>query len=326
MRQLTLLTLILALVVILLGAFTRLTDAGLGCPDWPGCYGFLTVPDGEQIAHAEARFPQRPVEAAKAWAEMIHRYVAGTLGLFILALALLSRRQRSGPKRLPWVLVGLVIFQAALGMWTVTLNLLPVVVMGHLLGGFAILSLLFLLWLRLPSGAEEGEAITSGRSGRVFALVALLVLITQIALGGWTSANYASLACTQLPICEGQWWQGLTPQQAFSPLPPPAQSYEFGVLDYPARMTIHVSHRLWAGVTALILLLLWWRLRAGGYRRESYALAGLLVLQLLLGIINVAATLPLPVAVAHNGVAALLLLSVVAANYRLWRTKGVVHG
>lgn len=313
MKKLTFATLSLAFVVILLGAFTRLTDAGLGCPDWPGCYGFLTVPSDHHIPIAEARFPERPVEAAKAWAEMVHRYVAGTLGLMILALALISLKN-AGPKKLPWALVGLVIFQAALGMWTVTLDLLPVVVMGHLLGGFAIFSLLFLLWLR-----QRPVALTLSPL-KVLAALALVVLVGQIMLGGWTSANYAALVCTQLPICEGDWMGNLAPLEAFHPLPPPADSYEFGVLDYPARMTIHVSHRIWAVITALVLLSLWWRLRRSGANRVATVLASLLALQLGLGVANVVGSLPLPVAVAHNGVAALLLLTLVWINHLAWRS------
>ncbi|GAA5192939.1 COX15/CtaA family protein [Ferrimonas gelatinilytica] len=317
MRNFTLFTLALALVVILLGAFTRLTDAGLGCPDWPGCYGYLVVPQEHQHAIAEARFPERPVEMAKAWAEMVHRYVAGTLGLCILALALMAWRRPAAPKGLPWLLVGLVVFQAALGMWTVTLNLLPLVVMGHLIGGFSILALLFLLWLR--QSPQRGPLPNGTKPLGTLAVVATGVLLVQIMLGGWTSANYASLACTELPVCEGDWASRLDPEAAFHPLPPPAKSYEFGVLDYPARMTIHVSHRIWALITALVLLLLALRLWTQGLRREALAVTGVLMLQLMLGIANVVASLPLPVAVAHNGVAALLLLSLVAVNYRLWQ-------
>ncbi|MBY6187880.1 COX15/CtaA family protein [Marinobacter hydrocarbonoclasticus] len=314
MKKLTFATLCLAFIVILLGAFTRLTDAGLGCPDWPGCYGFLTVPSAqEHVAVAEARFPERPVEAAKAWAEMVHRYVAGTLGLLILALALYSMKQ-AGPRKLPWALVGLVIFQGALGMWTVTLNLLPVVVMGHLMGGFAIFSLLFLLWLRQRPASFELSPL------RVLATLALVVLVGQIMLGGWTSANYAALVCTQLPICEGDWVSNLAPAEAFQPLPPPAESYEFGVLEYPARMTIHVSHRIWAGITALVLLWLWWRLRQNGAGRVATVLGALLLVQLALGVANVVGSLPLAVAVAHNGGAALLLLALVWINHLAWRS------
>ena len=162
MKKLTLFSIFLAAVVIILGAYTRLTDAGLGCPDWPGCYGNLTVPlSEEKVAQANAAFPERPVEAFKAWNEMIHRYFAGTLGLCVLAIAIIAIRQRDKgtPVKLPLLLLGLIIFQAALGMWTVTLNLLPVVVMGHLLGGFSVLSCLFILYLRLRNTAGDASKI-----------------------------------------------------------------------------------------------------------------------------------------------------------------------
>ncbi|WP_298440657.1 COX15/CtaA family protein [uncultured Ferrimonas sp.] len=337
MKGLTLFSLCFALVVILLGAFTRLTDAGLGCPDWPGCYGYLTVPNAEQAADAQARFPERAIEPAKAWAEMVHRYVAACLGLLILAIAVLHWRQR-GASAVPYLLLGLVVFQAALGMWTVTLNLMPLVVMGHLLGGFSIAALL-LYWLLQQRGqsiqaserdigsathvTKSPRGITSGL--KAMAATALVVLVTQIALGGWTSANYASLACTQLPICEGDWLAKLNPTDAFSPLQAPASSYEYGVLDHPARLTIHVSHRIWALVTTAILLLLWWRLRQVGIQREANVMAVVLTLQIALGIGNVLGGLPLAVAVAHNGVALLLLLAVIASNVRLWQGEAQ-HG
>ncbi|WP_028116463.1 COX15/CtaA family protein [Ferrimonas senticii] len=324
MRTLTLSALLFSLVVIALGAYTRLTDAGLGCPDWPGCYGYLLVPNDAQISTAEARFPERPVEAAKAWAEMIHRYVAALLGLMIVAIAGLHWRA-GGHSRLPYLLLGLVLFQGALGMWTVTLNLMPVIVMAHLLGGFSIASLLLLWYLRQPQSALTDTAGNrQPRSLKPLAAAALLVLLAQIALGGWTSANYASLACTQLPICEGDWVAKLAPKTAFTPLQPPAKTYEFGVLDHPARMTIHIGHRLWAMVTAAVLMLLWWRLARSGLGRYGHLMGAVLLLQIGLGIANVVAGLPLAVAVAHNGVALLLLLTVVASNVRIW--QGGQHG
>lgn len=206
MKKLTLFSIFLAAVVIILGAYTRLTDAGLGCPDWPGCYGNLTVPlSEEKVAQANAAYPERPVEAFKAWNEMIHRYFAGTLGLCVLAIAIIAVRQRhkGTPVKLPLLLLGLIIFQAALGMWTVTLNLLPVVVMGHLLGGFSVLSCLFVLYLRLRNRTyeayhlglnnvliEKAASDTSQKANsfqsslKLVAFIGAGVLITQIALGG----------------------------------------------------------------------------------------------------------------------------------------------
>lgn len=206
MRLLVKISVFFAFIVIVLGAFTRLTEAGLGCPDWPGCYGFMKVPSQEEhIQQAELRFPDAPVEHAKAWNEMVHRYFAGTLGLLILAIAIIawvkSRRYSHYPTpvKLPTLLLGLVIFQAALGMWTVTMNLQPLIVMGHLLGGFSVISLLYLLSLRLSSFRLAGGD-PELRRYRGLAFFTLLVVIGQIALGGWVAANYAAVACTELPF------------------------------------------------------------------------------------------------------------------------------
>ncbi|SDK15630.1 cytochrome c oxidase assembly protein subunit 15 [Ferrimonas sediminum] len=313
MNRLILATAALAFVVIVVGAFTRLTDAGLGCPDWPGCYGFLTPVEAKaNEALALSRFPDRPLEMAKAWAEMGHRYIASLLGLMIVAIALLSWRT---PQRGHGVmLLALVLFQGALGMWTVTLNLMPVVVMGHLLGGLTLLSLLGLLWMRRQPGEPDSQA--TGLAP--LAAVALLALVLQVALGGWTSANYAAVVCTTLPVCEGNWWQQWDPVNAFRLIQPAASSYEFGTLDYGARMTIHVSHRLWALVTAALLLWLALRLvRRPELSRWGTAIAVLTLIQVGLGLANVVWQLPLAVAVAHNGGAALLVMTLVCTNYRV---------
>ncbi|TKB47620.1 heme A synthase [Ferrimonas sediminicola] len=312
MNRLILATALLAFTVILVGAFTRLTDAGLGCPDWPGCYGFLTPTAAEANADlALSRYPDRPLELVKAWAEMGHRYIASLLGMLILVIAALSWRTPQRGHGL--ALVALVLCQGALGMWTVTLNLMPVVVMGHLLGGLTLFCLLILLWLRRraePPAAEPGLVLP--------ATLALIALIGQIVLGGWTSANYAAVVCTSLPICEGDWWHSLNFAKAFSLIQPDAPSYEFGILDYGARMTIHVTHRLWALVTAALLLYLAWRLMMRrAWRRLGQAIALMTLLQVGLGVANVVLQLPLAVAVAHNGGAALLAVLLVSANYLL---------
>ena len=312
-----------ALFVIVLGAYTRLTDSGLGCPDWPGCYGHLTVPKADSaVAAAEAAYPERPLEASKAWIEMIHRYFAGTLGLLILAITVLSIRNKEhhSPLKLPLLILLLVIFQAALGMWTVTLNLLPVVVMGHLLGGFTILSLLFLLHLRLMPLRIPGGDPGVRRFGK-FALLGLLILIAQIALGGWTSANYAALACTELPVCEGNWFSQLNLAGAFSI--PEASNYEFGAHEYDARMTMHVLHRFGALITFIYLCWLGIRLYSAALsdtiKNQAIILVIVLGLQIALGVSNVVFSLPVFVAVAHNAVAALLLLALLLVNYTLFR-------
>jgi cytochrome c oxidase assembly protein subunit 15 len=319
MRSLGLFALALTLVVVVLGAYTRLTDAGLGCPDWPGCYGFHGVPKSEQARQLAAeRFPDSPLEPVKARNEMVHRYAAGLLGMTILLMALGSLRPAHRTWRLAaWLLLALVLGQATLGMLTVTLNLLPFVVMGHLLGGFTILALLFLLACR---GRPSAGPPVRGLWG--WYLAGLTALVVQIALGGWTAANYAAMACLELPVCQGDWlgqWQW----SAFHPHGVPAESYQYGVLSQPERITIHAAHRLWAMVTVLALLALAWRLWASGLRGWSLALLLGTGLQLALGVMNVVWHLPLAVAVAHNAGAAALLLILTGTGERLWRDREV---
>ncbi|WP_016956346.1 COX15/CtaA family protein [Catenovulum agarivorans] len=321
---------VLAFVVVVLGAFTRLTEAGLGCPDWPGCYGFLTVPTAEQIDTAHARFPEQPVEHHKAWNEMIHRYFAGTLGLVILALAIGGVRTSQQREEKIFSLAAisthtsalllLVIFQAILGMLTVTMDLKPIIVMGHLLGGFSIFVLLVLLERRLvKQKADSGEHSCGVQANKLMLATAAAtgLLIIQIALGGWTAANYAALTCTQLPICEGDWQNKLDFAQAFSPTPH-AETYQYGVLDYAARMTIHVTHRVGAIIVTLGLflycLLLW---RAKIFTKQLISINLLLFMQISLGISNVVMSLPLAVAVAHNAVALLLLSSLIITWHKV---------
>ncbi|ELR64039.1 Heme A synthase, cytochrome oxidase biogenesis protein Cox15-CtaA [Photobacterium marinum] len=330
-KSLVCLTFLFSLCVIALGAYTRLTEAGLGCPDWPGCYGFAGVPQAQsQLQQAEAAFPDHPVEPEKAWNEMVHRYFAGTLGLLILAINVIAWRRRNTPRLLPALLLGTVIFQAVLGMWTVTMALMPVVVMGHLLGGFTTAALLLLLALRIhrreasvtssvrPSFAPGGKWLS------VLAAVALLVTVGQVALGGWTAANYAAVVCTQLPVCEVD-WVGQFDATAFNLIQPEHDSYQYGVLDYSQRVSIHVTHRLGAAVTTLVLLVLIWQLLQSGMRRSGIAVGSVLLFQLGLGITNVVASLPLMVAVGHNLGGVLLLLTLVATNYHLYCRRTTVR-
>lgn len=323
MKKLVSLAIVLAFVVIVLGAYARLTDAGLGCPDWPGCYGHLSFNETtENIETAQQAFPDRPFEEYKAWNEMIHRYFAGSLGFLILIIFLASvfKKDHLHPKKLPFFLVLLVGFQGALGMWTVTLNLMPVIVMGHLLGGFSVLSCLFLLRLRLtPYRIPGGDS--QMRSYAKFALLGLGILVAQIALGGWTSANYAALACTELPFCEGDWIQQLDFAGAFSV--PDAENYEFGAHDYPERMTMHMMHRIGALITFVYLAWLSMRLYTQAssrlIKRQSIGLISMLGVQVILGVSNIVYSLPISVAVAHNAVAACLLLILIKVNYTLYR-------
>ena len=308
----------LALFVVVLGAAVRLNDAGLGCPDWPGCYGVL-IPTDIDTQTAIEEFPERPVEVGKAWYEMVHRYVATTLGFLIVLITLFAWRNRQmpgQPVKTPIVLLAVVIFQGLLGMWTVTLLLKPVIVMGHLLGGLSTLGLLF--WLALEDLRSAGN--TRVRRIAWPAAIALVALIAQIALGGWTSSNYAALACPDLPTCLGQWW----PEQAdfsegFVMWRGLGVNYEFGILEAPARVAIHFAHRLGAVVATLVLLFVTISLARSldsgpDMRTACLAVWAALATQVLLGICTVWFGLPLAVATAHNGVAALLLLSVINLN------------
>lgn len=323
MKKLVLASVFLALFVIVLGAYTRLTDAGLGCPDWPGCYGHLVVPKKEQyIIAANEAFPERPVEAEKAWNEMIHRYFAAGLGFLIMvtfisaAISKIKGKQR--PFKLPLALFFLVCFQGALGMWTVTLNLLPVIVMAHLLGGFTVLSCLVLLYLRM-SPVTLPKADYKLTNWTKFCVIGVFLLVGQIALGGWTSANYASLVCTELPICEGDWQSKFDLAGAFSV--PAAENYEFGVHSHSERVTMHVLHRFGAIVVTVYLTWLAFSLftkaSSAMLKRLAVMLQTVLTIQVALGISNVVFMLPLTVATMHNAVAACLLLVLLLITYVL---------
>ena len=307
---------VLALIVITVGAYTRLSHAGLGCPDWPGCYGQLLVPEAEdQVRAANAAYPDRPLEADKAWIEMAHRYVAGTLGLVILFICFYAwiKRRDSATRWLSTGLVGLVLFQALLGMWTVTLLLKPLVVMSHLLGGMTILSLLYWLSLR-QRGQFQAAAMVSAPTIRPWAILGLVILGLQISLGGWTSTNYAALACPDFPSCHGVAWPEMNFKEGFVLWRGLGIDYEGGVLDGPARTAIHMTHRIGAVITLMVLLAVAVRamtLRSGLVKYTGMAILFVLLLQVSLGIANVVMHLPLYIAVAHNGVAALLLLTLV---------------
>jgi heme a synthase len=311
---------VLTLIVVVVGAWVRLTDAGLGCPDWPGCYGQLVV--SERLITDEAiEHHGRPLDTGAAWREMIHRYLASGLGLLCLALGAIAWRNRhdaSQPVAAPLALVGLVIFQGLLGMWTVTLLLKPIVVVAHLLGGFATLGLLF--WL----GRWREVSIEVPSRVRALGLAAGAALLLQIALGGWTSANYAALACPDFPTCQTQWWPEIADfSEGFVLWRGLGVDYEFGVLDHPARVAIHFTHRLGAILATVLLALFAWMLyRRPPTRPDGLAILAVLVVQLALGVSVVIFGVPLSAAVAHNGVAALLMLTVINAHQRIWQRQG----
>ncbi|WP_418648220.1 COX15/CtaA family protein [Thauera butanivorans] len=342
-RRLALGALLLTFVVVVFGAYVRLADAGLGCPDWPGCYGKLTPAHAaDVIRDVHAAEPHGPVSLAKAWKEMIHRYLAASLGLLILAIAVLAWRLRDHPRAAPGValaLVGVVVFQGLLGKWTVTLLLKPAIVTAHLLGGLTTLALL--AWLALRAcGAGQAHARASregpgrigpGRDGlrstpmlSVGARLAFVLLVIQVALGGWTSTNYAALACTDFPTCHGSFAPETDYANAFHVVRELGMTADGELLSNAALTAIHWSHRIGALVAGGALLLLGWALcrRQDTFDAGATLLAAL-VLQIGLGIANVLLSLPLPLAAAHNAGAALLVGIMVWVNFRL-AAPGVV--
>jgi cytochrome c oxidase assembly protein subunit 15 len=327
-RRLCRLGALLALCVVVLGAWTRLGNAGLGCPDWPGCYGHLTVGQAvEHAAEANAAFPDRPLEADKAIKEMVHRYFASTLGLVIILIAVLAFRNRHDPAqpvRLPAALVLLVVFQGLLGMWTVTLLLKPLIVTSHLIGGLTTMSLLWWLSFDVPRATRPA----SESRLRTWAVVGLVVLALQIVLGGWVSSNYSAIACPDFPTCQASFWPSMDFKDAFVLWRGLGIDYEGGVLDHPARVAIHFTHRLGAVLTALVLGFVAWKAirtgRSGGVRTAGAAVAAVLVTQWIVGPVMVLKTFPLSLATAHNAVAALLLLSVVALVRFLWPPQRMI--
>lgn len=325
-RLLLVLATLVTLCVISLGAYVRLSDAGLGCPDWPGCYGHLIgVPDTphEQFAAMQA-FPNSPVEMHKAWKEMAHRYLAGSLGLLILALAGLVWKHRKHWQQSPWAATALVVIvslQALLGMWTVTLQLKPVIVSAHLLGGMSTLALLvWMLLSRKPEMNDEAAVAPSPFMLRFLAALSLLAVILQIALGGWVSSNYAALACNDFPTCLGTWRPEMDFDTAFSLHRELGRTAAGDFLPGTALIAIHWSHRVGALIVALLAgSLAFILLRQSVWRGWGLLLGMTLLAQIALGIANVVMYLPLSIAVAHNTGAAILLTVTLAINLKLWR-------
>lgn len=337
--KLTLAAVLLAFGVVVLGAYVRLTAAGLGCPDWPGCYGHVSPIGAERSIAAGTVQTSAPFSPTKAWHEMIHRYAASTLGFVILliaAFAVAARRASAARARYSVVLLGVVVLQGVLGMLTVTWQLKPSIVTLHLLGGMTTLALLWWLWLwrhEVDGGPRAGpsdELAASGggrlrsRAGvwaRRLAILGLVVLACQIALGGWTSSNYAAIACPDFPTCQGSWWPHMDFRHAFVVWHPLGIDYQGGVLSNPARTAIHFTHRLGALVTTCVLLAaVLTALRQRERRRARVAAVAVLVAlaaQLTIGISMVLRGFPLWLATAHNAGAALTLLAVLALIHSL---------
>jgi len=307
-RKLSLFCALLALIVIVMGAYVRLSDAGLGCPDWPGCYGKAIVSDSLNFkTDAETGFPDSPLDTDKAWKEMTHRYLAGSLGVLLLVLFGLAwrlKQQRAALVTWSAILLLLVGLQAALGMWTVQLKVMPLVVTSHLLLG--LITFWAISWTYLRSNTDY-KPRTKKAGPAYFAVFAMLVLFGQIALGGWVSSNYAALACTDFPRCQGQWFPDTGFADAFNFMAHDATS-----LSAAGKVAIHALHRIGALVTFAVLSLV--MLSATSERnpqnvaRSGNVLSAVLLIQIVLGIFTVKHGVPLPLAVAHNAVAALLML------------------
>lgn len=374
---------VLAVFVLGLGAFTRLVDAGLGCPDWPTCYGHALWPQtAEEVSSANQAFPDMPVEADKTWPEMVHRYFAESLGLVTIGLYIVALRRRTQeqpiklvssllfvnvaltgatvflgealepyaagsvavsmlalaclglargsseqPYKLPAFLLVFIILQGLFGMWTVTLKLWPQVVTGHLLGGFSTISLLWLLTLRLNNSYWQvpAAALAQLQALRPWVVIGLIIVVCQIGLGGWTTSNYAAVACPDLPTCQGQWLPKMDFAEGFNITQGIGPNYLGGTMDNSARIAIHFSHRVGAIVTTFYLIALMVMLfRQIGVRETrlmTKVIFGVLLLQLLLGMANILLNFPVAVAVGHNLVGALLLLTMVTLNHRVYTAR-----
>jgi cytochrome c oxidase assembly protein subunit 15 len=320
---LSLLGVVLTAVVILIGVWTRLVDAGLGCPDWPGCYGRLVVPDAER---AMAHSPHAPLESFKAWVEMIHRYVASALGLLVISLLALGaglRRRPGYPWRANVALLAVILLQGAFGAFTVTLKLWPQVVTLHLLGGLTVLVLFLWLHLSLRRFAKgDGLGVPRRRLTPLWGL-AMTLLVLQLALGGWVSSNYAGIACQGFPTCNGQWWPEMDWSEGFHLTQTVGPNYLHGQLHADARTAIHQGHRIGALLLGLALVML--AARYWGEARMRPWLGGLVVaygIQLGLGIANVLMWLPLWLALLHTAGAVSLVLLLALATWH-WRETAV---
>ena len=319
-KNLSLFGICMAFVVIALGAWTRLVDAGLGCPDWPGCYGFVVFPTNDaEIAFAESRNPMFPYDINKAIPEVVHRYFAAALGFLAIIMVYYSFKQNENKNIRRWT-VGLLIFiclQGLFGYLTVSLLLLPLIVTGHLFGGFTTLTLFFLIFLM--SGKFSILEKMKIPKLKTIAIIALVVLIFQIFLGVWTSTNYASLACADFPTCQGSYMPEMDFKNGFNLNQEVGPNYLYGLLDNPSRVAIHYSHRVSAILVTIVFLVLISKLWFSNAAPLASTLGVLLLTQISLGIINVVYVLPLYVAIAHNLVAALFLLTVFAVNYLAWK-------
>lgn len=313
LAALTALTLFLTFDLVLFGAFTRLTDSGLGCPDWPGCYGNAS-PAGAtvQIRAEEARMPAGPVTHGKAWIEMIHRYLATGVGVLITTLALATwlQRKRGLPVSPLWPALTLVwvCIQGAFGALTVTMKLFPAIVTLHLLGGMVLLALLCMQTVAYRQAERGSGAALLPAPLRALLLAGFALLWLQIALGGWVSTNYAVLACSEFPLCQGQWWPAMDFRQGFEVWRELGKTGAGEHIAFAALTAIHYAHRLVAYALFALLLVLAWRLREGPLRRQGRWIAALAFWQFASGLSNVVLGWPIVAAIAHTGGAAALVV------------------
>jgi cytochrome c oxidase assembly protein subunit 15 len=307
------------LIVISLGAWVRLTDAGLGCPDWPGCYGLLTTPDTvDELAKAREYYPNADIDVGKAWREMLHRYMAGLLGLYVFFITYISIKYSKRSYTLPVLISILIIIQAIMGMLTVTMLVKPTIVTTHLFFGMLTATLLFINSLKYSNIRMSSEKIPA--IALIIITITWVFLIIQILLGGWTSTNYASLACTDFPKCLDQWYpKEMIFNEAFNVINLPDVNYEGGILAYGAKVAIHYSHR----ITALILTFVFISALYVVFKLNKHSLLKKLMsisiifftLQVILGISNVVYSLPLNIAVWHTMNAAILMALISSALY-----------
>lgn len=315
-KGLSVIGVILTALVMLVGAWTRLSDAGLGCPDWPGCYGQWVVPTADDAA---IRYPAFPLEASKAWLEMFHRYVATILGATVILLLWLGwplRKVRQYPWRISFILLLVVMAQGAFGALTVTLKLWPQVVTLHLLGGMGVLLLFVLLYCRLRA-LQQNTGWARRQASAYWWLVAGM-LFGQLALGGWVSSNYAGMSCQGFPSCNAQWWPKMDISEGFHLTQTVGPNYLHGQLHADARTAIHMMHRLWGGLLGVALVILWWRYRHDRAARGLHIVLKIYCLQVGLGIASVILWLPLWLALMHTAGAMALTVSYLYAWWQ-WR-------
>jgi len=312
LAALTLLTLFLTFDLVLFGAFTRLTDSGLGCPDWPGCYGNASpVGARHEITVEETRMPTGPVTHGKAWVEMVHRYLATGVGVLIATLALATwlQRKRGVPVQPRWPLFTLawICVQGAFGALTVTMKLFPAIVTMHLLGGMVLLALLAMQAVAYRQAQRGSGSFAIPAAARHWLVAAYALLWLQVALGGWVSTNYAVLACSSFPQCQGTWWPTMDFHQGFELWRDLGKTGAGENITFAALTAIHYTHRLVAYALFVVLGVLAWRLRGTALHATSRVVAGLALWQFATGLSNVVLGWPLVAAVSHTGGAAALI-------------------